>query len=111
MASGSNYKVAFRRRREGKTDYGARIKLIERINNMNIGIIGAGSISEYHIEALKLNNDCRVCAISKKFIELPPFFAIIAYFWQLSMKTYCKLALNTQKNILCQYPVFHCKLW
>jgi large subunit ribosomal protein L18 len=28
MAQGSNYKVAFRRRREGKTDYGARIKLI-----------------------------------------------------------------------------------
>ncbi|MBQ9026991.1 MAG: 50S ribosomal protein L18 [Methanobrevibacter sp.] len=29
MAQGSNYKVAFRRRREGKTDYGARIKLID----------------------------------------------------------------------------------
>ena len=29
MAHGSNYKVAFRRRREGKTDYGARIKLID----------------------------------------------------------------------------------
>ena len=29
MAQGTNYKVAFRRRREGKTDYGARIKLID----------------------------------------------------------------------------------
>lgn len=29
MAHGSRYKVAFRRRREGKTDYGARFKLIE----------------------------------------------------------------------------------
>ena len=29
MAQGSNYKVAFRRRREGKTDYGARINLID----------------------------------------------------------------------------------
>ena len=29
MAQGSNYKVPFRRRREGKTDYGARIKLID----------------------------------------------------------------------------------
>ena len=29
MAHGSNYKVAFRRRREGKTDYAARIKLID----------------------------------------------------------------------------------
>ena len=28
MAHGSRYKVAFRRRREGKTDYGARLKLI-----------------------------------------------------------------------------------
>ena len=37
---------------------------------MNIGIIGAGSISEYHIEALKLNNDCRVCAISDLNIDL-----------------------------------------
>ena len=29
MAQGSNYKIPFRRRREGKTDYGARIKLID----------------------------------------------------------------------------------
>ena len=29
MAQGSNYKVAFRRRREGKTDYAARINLID----------------------------------------------------------------------------------
>ena len=29
MAQGTNYKVAFRRRREGKTDYGARIKLVD----------------------------------------------------------------------------------
>ena len=29
MAQGSNYKVAFRRRREGKTDYAARIKLVD----------------------------------------------------------------------------------
>ncbi len=29
MAHGSRYKVAFRRRREGKTNYGARLKLIE----------------------------------------------------------------------------------
>lgn len=29
MAHGSRYKVAFKRRNEGKTDYGARIKLIE----------------------------------------------------------------------------------
>ncbi|AUB56068.1 MULTISPECIES: 50S ribosomal protein L18 [Methanobacterium] len=28
MAKGSRYKVAFKRRREGKTDYGARLKLI-----------------------------------------------------------------------------------
>jgi large subunit ribosomal protein L18 len=28
MAHGSRYKVAFKRRREGKTDYGARLKLI-----------------------------------------------------------------------------------
>lgn len=28
MAQGSRYKLAFRRRREGKTDYGARLKLI-----------------------------------------------------------------------------------
>ena len=29
MAHGTNYKVAFRRRREGKTDYAARIKLVD----------------------------------------------------------------------------------
>ena len=28
MAHGTNYKVAFRRRREGKTDYAARMKLV-----------------------------------------------------------------------------------
>lgn len=44
MAQGSKYKVAFRRRREGKTDYRARIKLVDlsksrlvvRISNANI---------------------------------------------------------------------------
>ena len=29
MAHGSNYKVAFRRRREGKTDYAARLNLVD----------------------------------------------------------------------------------
>lgn len=29
MAHGTNYKVAFRRRREGKTDYAARLKLVD----------------------------------------------------------------------------------
>ena len=29
MAQGTNYKVAFRRRREGKTDYAARLKLVD----------------------------------------------------------------------------------
>ena len=29
MAQGSRYKVAFKRRKEGKTDYGARLKLID----------------------------------------------------------------------------------
>jgi len=44
LAQGSKYKVAFRRRREGKTDYGARIKLVDldksrlviRISNANV---------------------------------------------------------------------------
>ena len=44
MAHGSKYKVAFRRRREGKTDYSARLKLVDldknrlvvRISNANI---------------------------------------------------------------------------
>lgn len=44
LASGSNYKVAFRRRREGKTDYAARMKLVDvnksrlvvRISNANV---------------------------------------------------------------------------
>ncbi|MDO5849594.1 MAG: 50S ribosomal protein L18 [Methanobacteriaceae archaeon] len=44
MASGSNYKVAFRRRREGKTDYAARAKLLHldtprlvvRVSNANV---------------------------------------------------------------------------
>ena len=29
MAQGTNYKVAFRRRREGKTDYKARMNLVD----------------------------------------------------------------------------------
>ena len=29
MAQGTNYKVAFRRRRQGKTDYAARLKLVD----------------------------------------------------------------------------------
>ena len=44
MAQGSKYKVAFRRRREGKTDYSARLKLVDldknrlvvRISNANV---------------------------------------------------------------------------
>jgi large subunit ribosomal protein L18 len=44
LAHGSRYKVPFRRRREGKTDYGTRIKLIDldknrlvvRISNANV---------------------------------------------------------------------------
>jgi large subunit ribosomal protein L18 len=44
VAQGSKYKVAFRRRREGKTDYNARIKLVDldksrlvvRISNANV---------------------------------------------------------------------------
>jgi large subunit ribosomal protein L18 len=44
LAHGSKYKVAFRRRREGKTDYGARLKLVDldknrlvvRISNANV---------------------------------------------------------------------------
>ncbi|MCL2114902.1 MAG: 50S ribosomal protein L18 [Methanobrevibacter sp.] len=44
MAHGSKYKVAFRRRREGKTDYSARLKLVDldknrlvvRISNANV---------------------------------------------------------------------------
>ena len=44
MAQGSNYKVAFRRRREGKTDYAARFRmadlnksrLVVRVSNANV---------------------------------------------------------------------------
>jgi len=44
LAHGSKYKVAFRRRREGKTDYSARLKLVDldknrlvvRISNANV---------------------------------------------------------------------------
>jgi len=44
LAQGSKYKVAFRRRREGKTDYSARLKLVDldknrlvvRISNANV---------------------------------------------------------------------------
>lgn len=46
MAHGSNYKVPFRRRREGKTNYSARMKLIDydksrlvvRISNANVTV-------------------------------------------------------------------------
>ncbi|KZX10740.1 50S ribosomal protein L18 [Methanobrevibacter filiformis] len=53
MAHGSKYKVAFRRRREGKTNYANRIKLIDldtyrlvvRLSNANVivQIIGVGT--------------------------------------------------------------------
>ena len=52
LASGSNYKVAFRRRREGKTDYATRAKLVDvdksrlvvRISNANciVQVINVG---------------------------------------------------------------------
>ena len=52
LASGSNYKVAFRRRREGKTDYATRAKLVGvdksrlvvRISNANciVQVINVG---------------------------------------------------------------------
>lgn len=52
MAQGSNYKVAFRRRREGKTDFAARMKLVDlnksrlvvRVSNANtiVQVINVG---------------------------------------------------------------------
>ena len=67
MASGSNYKVAFRRRREGKTDYAARAKLVDvdksrlvvRISNanvivqiINVGINGDETVVSAHSKEL-----------------------------------------------------------
>jgi large subunit ribosomal protein L18 len=59
LAHGSKYKVPFRRRREGKTDYGTRIKLIDldkyrlvvRISNANV-IVQVIAIGENGDETL-----------------------------------------------------------
>lgn len=67
MAHGSRYKVAFKRRKEGKTDYGARLKLIELDKSRMVV-----RISNNHITAqiIKVNSDGDETLVSAHSNEL-----------------------------------------
>jgi large subunit ribosomal protein L18 len=59
MAKGPTYRVAFRRRREGKTDYGKRLRLLKSgkprfvvrwsLNHVRVQVVGVSTVGDYVI--------------------------------------------------------------
>jgi large subunit ribosomal protein L18 len=69
VAQGSNYRVAFRRRREGKTDYAARIKLVEHDKSRLVVRLSNAYVSVQVINYAKEGDETVVSAISKDLAE------------------------------------------
>jgi large subunit ribosomal protein L18 len=70
LAQGSKYKVAFRRRREGKTDYNARFKLVEH-NKPRLVVRLSNSYVNVQIIVYKKEGDETIAsANSKELIDL-----------------------------------------
>lgn len=70
MAQGSKYKVAFRRRREGKTNYGARIKLVDHDKARLVVRVSNSYINVQVIMYKKEGDETIVSANSKELSEL-----------------------------------------
>lgn len=70
MAHGSKYKVAFRRRREGKTDYSARLKLVDLDKNRLVVRISNANVIVQIIKIGKNGDETIVSAHTKELQKL-----------------------------------------
>ena len=70
MASGSNYKIPFRRRREGKTDYAARMKLVHYDKSRLVVRLSNAHVTVQIIDYAPEGDLTLASAVSK---ELPKF--------------------------------------
>lgn len=70
MANGSNYKIPFRRRREGKTDYAARMKLVHYDKSRLVVRLSNAHATVQIIEYAPEGDITLASAVSK---ELPKF--------------------------------------
>jgi large subunit ribosomal protein L18 len=66
LAQGSKYKVAFRRRREGKTNYGARIKLVDLDNYRLVVRLSNSYVTAQIIKYNDVGDETVVSAHSKE---------------------------------------------
>lgn len=66
MAQGSNYKVPFRRRREGKTDYNARLKLVDYDKSRLVVRLSNTTATVQLIDYAPEGDITRVAAISRE---------------------------------------------
>lgn len=70
MAHGSKYKVAFRRRREGKTDYNARYKLVDLDKNRLVARISNANVIVQIIKIGENGDETIVSAHSKELQKI-----------------------------------------
>ncbi|WP_409199544.1 50S ribosomal protein L18 [Methanobrevibacter sp. DSM 116169] len=70
MAQGTKYKVAFRRRREGKTNYAARIKLVDHDKPRLVVRLSNSYVNVQIIMYKKDGDETIVSANSKELIDL-----------------------------------------
>lgn len=70
MAQGSRYKVAFKRRREGKTDYHARLKLIDLDKSRLVVRISNNHVIAQIINVAKDGDETVISAHSKELVKM-----------------------------------------
>jgi len=70
LAHGSKYKVAFRRRREGKTDYNARYKLVDLDKNRLVARISNANVIVQIIKIGENGDETIVSAHSKELQKI-----------------------------------------
>ncbi len=70
MAQGSRYKLAFKRRREGKTDYHARLKLIDLDKSRLVVRISNSHIIAQIINVAKNGDETIISAHSKELVKM-----------------------------------------
>lgn len=70
MAQGSRYKLAFKRRREGKTDYHARLKLIDLDKSRLVVRISNNHVIAQIINVAKDGDETVISAHSKELVKM-----------------------------------------
>jgi large subunit ribosomal protein L18 len=70
LAHGSRYKVAFRRRREGKTDYGARLRLVDIDKSRLVVRISNNHVIAQIINVAENGDETLVSAHSKELQKM-----------------------------------------